>query len=66
MDGFKHIFNDAENLYKTTGSKLTGFRFVRDIYGFCINEGDTDYQSLNFASKINNELYKNLKINQKV
>ena len=61
MDGFKYIFDDAENIYKTTGSKLKGFRFARDIYGFCINVGDTDYQSLNFASKINNELCEKFK-----
>ena len=61
MNGFNYIFNDAENLYKTLGPKLKGFRFARNIYGFCINEGDTDYLSLNFASKINNELYEKFK-----
>ena len=61
MDGFKYIFDDAENLYKNIGPKLDSFRFERDIYGFCINEGPTDNQSLYFANKINNELCEKFK-----
>lgn len=64
-NGFKPIFDDAENLYKTMGSKLYGFRFARGIYGFCINEGDTDNQALDFASKINNELCEKFKTQPK-
>jgi putative sugar O-methyltransferase len=64
-NGFKHIFDDAENLYKTTGSKLDGFRFARGIYAFCINGGDTDNQALDFASKINNELCEKFKTQPK-
>ena len=58
MDGFKYIFDDATNAYnQLTESKLSYFRYARDIYGFCINEGGIDDQSLNFAQTIDNDLY---------
>jgi hypothetical protein len=58
MDGFKYIFDDATNAYKElTESKLSYFRFARDIYGFCINEGGRDEQSLKFAKIIDRDLY---------
>lgn len=56
MDGFLYIFNDAENKYLETGSKLENFRFSRDIYGFCINVGNIDNQALGFANNINSNL----------
>lgn len=63
MEGYKYIFNDAENKYLITGAKLSNFRNSRDIYGFCINAGSTDNQALNYAREINNDLY-NKFINQ--
>ena len=57
MDGFKYIFDDAENKYSETGAILENFRFARDIYGFCINVGNRDEQALKFAVNINKELY---------
>lgn len=63
MNGFKDIFDDAENIYKKTGSNLESFRFAENIYAFCINEGGTDIHSLNYAKQINNELYEKF-INQ--
>jgi hypothetical protein len=56
MNSFGYIFNDAENKYLKTGSKLENFRFSRDIYGFCINGGNIDNQALGFANNINNNL----------
>jgi hypothetical protein len=53
MDGFKYIFDDAENKYSETGAILENFRFARDIYGFCINVGNRDEQALKFAVNIN-------------
>jgi len=56
MEGYKYIFDDAENKYKITGSKFDDFRYARDIYGFCINEGDIDNQSLSYADTVNKNL----------
>jgi hypothetical protein len=63
MDSFKNIFDSAENKYSSTGSSLENFRFARDIYGFCVNEGNTDEQALNYARNINNNLC-NIFLNQ--
>ncbi len=57
MDGYKYIFNNAENNYLLIGPKFENFRFARNIYGFCINEGSIDEQALNYAKYINNDLY---------
>lgn len=56
MDGYKYIFDDAENEYKKVGDKLDNFRFSRNIYGFCINGCEIDNQALNYAKSINNDL----------
>ena len=56
MDGFKNIFDGAENKYSNVGPSLENFRCTRDIYGFCVNEGNTDEQALNYARNINNNL----------
>ena len=58
MDGFKYIFDDAENKYSKDGPDLENFRFARDIYGFCVNIGNTDEQALNYARNINEDLSK--------
>lgn len=63
MEGYKHIFDNAENIYIKKGSSLENFRKSRDLYGFCINIGSTDQQALNYAKNINYNLY-NLFINQ--
>jgi len=57
MEGFKSFFDDAENRYKNNGSKLIGFRFARDIYGFCINGGKSDNQALEMAKNIDESIY---------
>ena len=57
MDGFNCIFDDATREYKANESQLECFRFARNIYGFCINEGGIDNQALNYALEINKELY---------
>jgi len=56
MEGYKNIFDDAENKYKITGSKFDDFRYARDIYGFCINGGDIDNQALSYADTVNKNL----------
>jgi hypothetical protein len=63
MEGYKYIFDDAENKYSKVGPNLENFRFTRDIYGFCVNEGDVDEQSLNYARNINSNLC-NIFLNQ--
>jgi hypothetical protein len=57
-NGFLYIFEEAANIYKNTGPKFEDFRFSRDIYGFCINEGYIDNQAMSYAKMINAELYK--------
>jgi hypothetical protein len=39
MDGFKYIFDDAEKNYNNSDKTLENFRYNRNVYGFCINEG---------------------------
>jgi hypothetical protein len=57
MEGFKSIFDEAEKEYAESSSKLESFRYVRNLYGFCINEGGRDEQALNYALNLNKELY---------
>ena len=56
MDGFKYIFDDAEQNYNNSDKTLENFRYNRRVYGFCINEGGIDEQSINYAKQINEEL----------
>jgi hypothetical protein len=56
MDGFKYIFDDAEQNYNNSDKSLDNFRYNRRVYGFCINEGGIDEQSINHAKQINEEL----------
>ena len=56
MDGFKQFFVDAEAAYNTSEKKLENFRYRRNLYGFCINEGGIDQQSIDYAMEINKEL----------
>jgi hypothetical protein len=57
MDGFDNIFIGAANQYSLTGASLENFRYARNIYGFCVNDGSIDEQALNYAKKINSDLY---------
>lgn len=58
MEGYKQIFDNAEIEYsKKTISQLERFRYSSNIYGFCINQGLQDQQSLDYARDINIDLF---------
>jgi hypothetical protein len=57
MDGYKRIFIEAESIYSMSGASLDNFRYARNIYGFCVNDGNVDLQALDYAKNINSELY---------
>ena len=56
MNGFKYIFDDAEEVYKHSEKKMENFRYNRSVYGFCINEGGLDEQSIQYAKQVNQSL----------
>ena len=58
MDGYKYIFDEAQINYSKNEDTLhlEKFRYMRHMYGFCINEGDVDNQALGYAKEINSEL----------
>ena len=56
MNGFKQYFVDAEMAYNISEKKLENFRYRRNLYGFCINEGGIDQQSINYAMEINKDI----------
>jgi len=53
MDGYKRIFIEAESIYSMSGASLDNFRYARNIYGFCLNDGNVDLQALDYANRCN-------------
>jgi hypothetical protein len=58
MDGYKSIFDEAQTNFNANENilHLKKFRYMRHLYGFCINEGGVDNQALDYAKEINSEL----------
>jgi hypothetical protein len=65
MDGFKSYFDAAELEYAANTSQLEKFRYARNMYGFCINEGGKDDQALMYAKNIDETLFNKFIIQSK-
>jgi hypothetical protein len=57
MDGFKEIFESAQQEYANSENQMESFRHANHIYGFCTNGDNEDKQSLNYAITINKYLF---------